>query len=759
MQKRKTLLSYIIALAFFTGIVLSAQAQQKNNYPQLGKSPVKAVIAAMTLEEKASMLTGAGINIPPSAGVDLSQADVSTFGFDFKQIIPVPGTLAANTKSPISLAAGTTIAIPRLGIPCVVVNDGPAGLRMMGGNYQCTAFPIGTLLASTWNKNLLYETGKAYGNEVLEYGMDVLLAPGMNIQRNPLCGRNFEYYSEDPLLSGKMAAAMVNGIQSQGVGTSIKHFAANNQETDRQTVNTILSERALREIYLQGFRIAVQESNPWTIMSAYNLLNGHHASESADLITTILRKEWGFKGMVMSDWISGHDFVAQVKAGTDLLMPGPYQVNTIIKAVKDGRLSEKILDRNIENILNLVLKSPRFKDYKFSDQPKSEENAKIARNAATEGMILLKNTGNVLPFSKQVNSVALFGNSSYDTYIGGSGSGYVITKYKVSIFDGIENAGYKADASLKDIYKSYMRVNAPKQTDILATMMGAKKRAPEMPLEASLVEKMADLSDIAIFTIGRKSGESADRNIEGDFDLSDNEQKNIELLVDKYHAKGKKVIVVMNIGGVIETASWKNKPDAILLAWQPGIEAGNAIADLLTGKVTPSGKLAVTFPLSYSDVPSAKSFPGEVVKGDSIIKRVVIYKEGIYVGYRYYNTFGVSTSYPFGYGLSYTSFKYSNLKLNSKVFNNSLEVTVTVTNTGNVPGKEIVQLYLNAPAGKIDKPSLELKNFAKTELLKPGKSQDVKFTIHAKDLASYYSSRSAWIADQGVYNVKVGASS
>ena len=759
MKNKKKFSAYVSVFIVFMLNVVSINMQAGSRLPQLGTSPVKEVIAAMTLEEKASMLTGAGINIPPSAGIDLSQADAGMFGFDFKQIIPVPGTLAANTKSPIPLAAGTTVAIPRLGIPCVVVNDGPAGLRMMGGSYQCTAFPIGTLLASTWNKQLINETGKAYGNEVLEYGMDVLLAPGMNIQRNPLCGRNFEYYSEDPLLSGKIATAMVNGIQSQGVGTSIKHFAANNQETDRQTVNTIISERALREIYLKGFEIAVKESNPWTIMTSYNLLNGHHTSESTDLVTTILRKEWGFKGMVMSDWISGHDFVAQVKAGTDLLMPGPYQVNTIIKAVKNGRLSEKVLDRNIENILNLVLKSPRFKNYKFSGQPKSEENTKKARMAATEGMILLKNTDNSLPFSKQIKSVALFGNSSYDTHLGGSGSGYVATMYKVGIFDGMDNAGYKTDTSLKDIYKSYMRANTPKQTDMIAAMMGGKKRAPEMSLEVSLVEKMADVSDIAIFTLGRKSGESADRNIENDFNLSDVEQKNIKLLVDKFHSKGKKVVVVLNIGGVIETASWKNMPDAILLAWQPGIEGGNAIADLLTGKVNPSGKLAVTFPLSYSDVPSAKYFPGEVVKGDSIIKREVVYKEGIYVGYRYYNTFGVSTSYPFGYGLSYTSFKYSDLKLNAKTFNELIEVTVTVTNTGKVAGKEIVQMYLKAPVGNIDKPSHELKNFAKTELLNPGQSQKIRFTIHAKDLASFYSSKSAWIADCGVYNVKVGASS
>lgn len=625
-------------------------------------------------------------------------------------------------------------------------------------NIIAQPFLLGSLLASTWNRRLIYQTGQAFGNEVREYGVDVLLAPGMNIQRDPLCGRNFEYYSEDPLLSGKIAASMINGIQSQGVGTAVKHFVANNQETDRTSANVVVSERALREIYLKGFQIAIQEANPWTVMSSYNLVNGCYTSESEALMTNVLRTEWGYKGMVMSDWISGKDFVNQVKAGNDLLMPGPYQVNTIIQAVKKGILDEKLLDRNIENILRLILKSPRFKKYQYTNSPSIQENVQISRNAATEGIILLKNDSNTLPLSIN-RKVALFGNASYETYIGGSGSGHVRTTYKINIVDAFSNLQYQLIDSLKEIYNTYMEENIPRQTNRFAAMLGGKKGAPEMLLEASWVEKIANEADIAFITIGRNSGENTDREIENDFNLSDTEKSNMKIVADIFHAKGKKIVAILNIGGVIETASWKNIPDAILLAWQPGIEAGKAIVDIISGEKNPSGKLPVTFPNSYTDVPSARNFPGKIVSNDPIIKREVIYKEGIYVGYRYYNTFGIPTSFPFGYGLSYTTFSYSDLSLSSNIIKDSINVKVTITNTGNIAGKEIVQLYLNAPAKEIDKPAFELKNFYKTELLNPGESQTVSFAIHIEELASFYTAHRAWIAEKGNYTVKVGASS
>jgi beta-glucosidase len=748
-MKNIKLRTVIIGTLLLSGTVSFCQ----KSLPQLGKASVKAVIAAMTLEEKASLAVGGGINIPPAMRKNKM----------FAGMVAQPGTLAANTGNPVAGTAGNTVAIPRLGIPCIVVNDGPAGLRMIGGfggqKYECTAFPVGTLLASSWDKDLIFETGQAYGNDVLEYGVDILLAPGMNIQRNPLCGRNFEYYSEDPLLSGTIAAAMVNGIQSQGVGVSIKHFAANNQETDRQTVNTIVSQRALREIYLEGFRVASRESHPWTVMSSYNLLNGKYTSESYDLLTTVLRKEWGYNGLVMSDWGAGKDAVAQMKAGNDLLMPGPNQVNTIMQAVKNGTLDEKALDRNVEDILNLIVKTPRFKNYRYSNKPNTVANAAMSRKAATEGMILLKNTGSALPFTEKTKSVALFGNTSYQAYLGGSGSGYVAVAYSVNLIDGLKNAGYVTDESLKEKYKTYMAENAPKGGDMIANIMGGKKRAPEMPVADSLAEKMAEKYDMAIFTIGRNSGEGEDRKVDNDFNLSASETASINTICKAFHGKGKKVVVVLNIGGVIETASWRSNPDAILLAWQPGLEAGNAITDLLSGKVNPSGKLAQTFPISYADVPSVKNFPGIEVKDDSTIKRKVVYEDGIYVGYRYYNTFGVKTAYPFGYGLSFTKFAFSDIKLSSTTFVKKLTATVTITNTGKVAGKEVAELYLAAPKGQLDKPSEVLKGFAKTRLLKPGESQTLTFAISARDLASFNTGQSAWIADAGQYQLKIGSSS
>jgi beta-glucosidase len=743
----------ILVLLCITGFSFPVQSQQTNKVPQLGKSSVKEVIAAMTLEEKASLVVGGGINIPVAMRKNKA----------FLHMIPKPNTLASKTINPIPTTAGNTVEIPRLGIPCMVVNDGPAGLRMMSmeKKYACTAFPIGTLLASTWDKELVFKIGQSFGNDVLEYGVDVLLAPGMNIQRNPLCGRNFEYYSEDPLVSGKIAAAMVNGIQSLGVGTSIKHFVANNQETDREYVNTIVSERALREIYLEGFRIAVQEAHPWTVMSSYNLLNGYYTSERYDLITKVLRNDWGFNGLVMSDWNGGRNAVAQMKAGNDLLMPGPFQVDIILQAIKDGKLDEKILDKNVENVLNLILKTPRFKNYKYSENPNVEANGEMSRKIATEGMVLLKNDKDALPLATKIKNIALFGNASYQAYIGGSGSGFVGVASFVSLIDGLNNAGYVTDEPLKEIYKTYMKENAPtpKRGDIFESMLGGKKRAPEMLVDASMAEKMAEKYDLALITFGRSSGEGSDRKIENDFNLSDAEMFTLNTVSKAFHAKGKKIIVILNIGGVVETASWKSIPDAILLVWQPGQEAGNAITDVVTGKVNPSGKLAITFPNSYTDVPFATNFPGEEVKNDSVIKRKVIYKEGIYVGYRYYNTFGVKTSYEFGYGLSYTNFTYSNLKLSSNTFKDRITVTVDVKNTGRVAGKEVVQLYLSAPSKRLDKPESELKGFEKTRLLQPGESQAISFVLTPRELASFNTPNSSWDAEDGNYKVKIAASS
>ena len=726
--------------------------------PQLGKNPIKEIVAAMTLEEKAKLLVGNGFKMPgmkPPAG----------------------GPVIGQTQDKVPGAAGTTFAIPRLGIPSIVVSDGPAGLRIdpirngdSSKTYYATAWPIATLLASSWDTALVKKVGAAFGSEVHEYGVDILLAPALNIHRNPLCGRNFEYYSEDPVVAGNITAAIVNGIESNGIGTSIKHYAANNQETNRNTVNTIVSERALREIYLKGFQIAVKKSQPWTVMSSYNLLNGTYTSQEYDLLTTILRKEWGFKGFVMTDWFGGKDPVAQMKAGNDLIMPGtPQQSARIIAAAQHDSLSAKVLDENVTRVLEIILQSPTFKGYKFSNKPDLVKDAAISRMAAADGMVLLKNNDAALPISKKTNKVALFGNNGYDLIAGGTGSGDVNKAYTVSLVQGLAGAGYSVDNGLKNIYTSYLsaeKIKHPKK-GFIEEFMHPTPPIAEFVADNNLIAQKAGDADVAVIAIGRNAGEGSDRKLAGDYFLNDTEKVLIKTVANAFHAQHKKIVVVINSGGVIDVAEWRDEVDAILMAWQPGLEGGNAIADILSGKVNPSGKLATTFPVNYKDVPSAKNFPGkefpdQAVTGMMGMKQIpaeVTYEEGIYVGYRYYNTFKVKPAYEFGYGLSYTNFTYGNLTLSSTSFNGKLTATIAVTNSGKVAGKEVVQLYISAPSNKLAKPTEELKAFAKTELLQPGKSQTIQFVITADDLASFDTKSTAWIAEAGKYTVKAGASS
>lgn len=756
----------VFSLIAILGMVAFMQINSQDT-PRLGKDPVKKVIAAMTLEEKAYFVTGRGMRI---AGVIDTTNPSTTPG----------GPVVGETKDLVEGAAGTTYEIPRLGITAMVMADGPAGLRISpnrknsSDSFYCTAFPVATLLASTWDTDLVYRVGQAMGREVLEYGVDFLLGPGMNLHRNPLCGRNFEYYSEDPVITGKMAAAMINGVESQGVGTSAKHFAANNAETNRNALNTILSERALREIYLEGFRIAVEEAQPQTVMSSYNLINDVYASESHDLLTKILRDDWGFKGYVMTDWFGGSDPVAQMQAGNDLIMPGsPDQAKAIMKAVREKRLAESVLDRNIERILNILVQTPRFKGYKYSDKPDLKGHAVVARQAAADGMVLLKNADATLPLPASSKNLAAFGNSSYEIVTGGTGSGDVNEAYSVSLVDGLKGAGFAVNDGLQAAYGDYLRTAKAKSPQ----SKPLSPRAPirEMFVNPAMAAGSAAGADAALITIGRNSGEGFDRKEENDFNLTQAEKDLIKSVADAFHAKGKKVVVALNIGGVIETASWKDMPDAILLTWQGGQEAGNSIADVLCGKVNPSGKLASTFPVKYQDVPSAKNFPGVALQPepkqagaadkdmDAAFKRVrpskVVYEEGIYVGYRYHESFGVVPSYEFGYGLSYTTFEFGNLSLSSKGFSGKITATVQVKNTGKVAGREVVQLYLTAPAGKLHKPALELKGFAKTRLLQPGESQTLSFEIGPHSLASFDAAVSSWIAEAGQYTVKIGASS
>ena len=717
---------------------------------------IQDLISKMSDEEKASVLIGTGMP-----------------GFDQSTFRPIPGAYQGKVPG----AAGGTFEIKRLGIPAIVVSDGPAGVRIKSirendaNTYYATAFPVGTALASTWNEALIYNVGKAMGNEVKEYGVDVLLGPGMNIHRNPLCGRNFEYYSEDPLIAGKIAAAMVNGVQSNGVGTSIKHFAANNQERNRMGINAHVSERAMREIYLRGFEITVKESNPWTVMSSYNLVNGTYTSARKDLLTTVLRNEWGFKGLVMSDWFGGYngfiaafqkdavsDVVKQVSAGNDLLMPGLLgQQKSILENIKNGKLSKEVVNISLRRVLELIMKSPAMSNYNYSNKPNLKENAEVTRQAAAEGTILLKNN-NVLPFTSKSSPLTVFGNTSYDFISGGTGSGDVNEAYSVSLIEGLTNSGFLIDKDVEALYKPFVKDQKAKEMarrEKEGGLLATPKRLEELDLNKETIANKANSSELAIITIGRNAGEAADRNVDSDFNLAPDEVALINTVSNAFHTQGKKVVVVLNIGGVIETSSWRDKVDAILLPWQPGQEGGNSVADVFTGKVNPSGKLTMTFPVKYEDTPSFKNWIGTPAENPTS----VTYEDGIYVGYRYYTTFNIKPSYEFGYGLSYTTFDYSGLTLGSKTFTNKMTVSVTIKNTGKTAGKEVVELYLSAPSKSIDKPKEELKGFGKTNLLQPGESQTITLTINSKDLASFIPNKNAWIAEAGKYKVAVGSSS
>ena len=746
---KKTLLSVCSAC-----VCMSASAQT----PKFGVDPLDKVISAMTLDEKLDVLIGSSGNQSTDANATIGNASEL-----------VPG------------AAGQLNGVPRLGIPSTVVADGPAGLRIQpkrqgtDKTFYCTHFPVAMLMSATWNTQLVKEVGAAMGNEVKHYGVDVLLAPATNIQRNPLNGRNFEYYSEDPLLAGNICAAMVGGVQSNGVGTSLKHFALNNQETNRTSNNVIGTPRTFREIYLKPFEIVVKQTQPWTVMTSYNKINGTMTSERCDLVTEILRHEWGFKGMVMTDWFGGQNAVAQMEAGNDLLMPGKVnQREEIRKAVLNGRLSMEIIDRNVRHILEYILKTPRYQGYTADNNPDLKAHAVVTRNAALEGMVLLKNAKNALPVSNNVKNVAVFGRTSYDFIAGGTGSGDVNHAYVVSLIEGLNNAGFTVDPALKKAYEAYIpeaQAKMPKSTNQFAAFL-PKHLIPEMNLSASELQASARNNDVALITIGKTSGEFADRYISDNFNLTAAEKKMVSDVCAAFHKAGKKVIVVLNVCGVIETKSWIGGPDAVLTAWLPGQEGGNSVCDILTGKETPSGRLPMTWPVSYNDVPSKADFPTpdeisddqllEALKGFADVRTsgerknfdYTEYNDGIYVGYRYYTTKNVPVSYPFGYGLSYTSFKYGKPVV-SKDAQGNLTLTVEVKNTGKVAGKEVVQVYVSAPGKDMDKPARELKGFAKTRKLNPGESQTVSIAIPYESLASFNEKDSQWQVEAGTHTVMV----
>ena len=549
-----------------------------------------------------------------------------------------------------------------------------------------------------------------------------------------------------------------------------------------------ISQRALREIYLKGFEIAIKEAKPWTVMTSYNYINGVYTSESKDLVQTILRDEWGYEGTVMTDWFGGKDGALQMWAGNDMLQPGKNeQFDSIVAGVKSGKLDVADLDRNVRRVLNLVEKSPRFQGYQFSNKPDLKAHAAVTRQSAAEGMVLMKNEASPvpsrggekpLPFTSNIKNVALYGCTSYDFIAGGTGSGNVNHAYVVSLLDGLKNGGYTVSDELKTAYEKYIAdckevqkkaieelAKKDKQAAMLASFMPGTLPAEKQFTTEELTAQAAQ-ADVAIITIGRISGEFIDRK-SADFNLNASERLLIQQVCEVYHKAGKQVVVLLNIGGVIETASWKDLPDAILCAWQAGQEGGNSVVDVLSGKQSPSGKFTMTWPVNFTDAYSSRNFPidedpkidmtNQGQKGNKKNVDYTDYEEDVYVGYRYFDSFDIPVSYPFGYGLSYTTFEYSDAKIAEK--DNAYEVTVTVKNTGRHEGKEVVELYVSAPDNKAaNKPVKELKAYAKTKQLKPGESETVTMTVKASDLASFDESASAWVVAEGEYKFLVATS-
>jgi beta-glucosidase len=734
-----------MAVVALCGYSLCATAQP------LTADNIDEVVKAMTLEEKCHLVLGTGMH----------------YNDDDK----FPGT------------AGSTFGVERLGIPETYCADSQQGLRMNAKrtwdhrDYYPTDFVASPTLASTWDREAAFKIGQGIGNEVREFGLDWILSPAMNLIRNPLCGRNHEYYSEDPYLSGTIAAGYVRGVQSEGTAACPKHFVANNQETNRNNNISQVSQRALREIYLKAFEIMVKESDPWTIMTSYNKLNGPYAVQNYELLTTIVRDEWGWKGMYVSDWNAGDDAVAAMLAGNDMLQPGqPKQYEAILAAAKSGKLPMEVLDANIKRILEYVVKTNSFKGYKYSNEPNLKAHAQVVREVGADGIVLLKNSG-ILPLTGK--RVALFGCTSYDWISGGSGfGGTSVGHYTVSLVEGMRSVGYEVYKPLIAAYTQHLAAEEKRlfpdgrpPFSLLPPARADEKQFTDDELSAAVNE-----SDVAIISLGRKSGEAADRS-EADFYLKEGEKQLIKAVSEAYHAKGKKVVVLLDICSPIDVASWQDQIDALVCTWQGGQESGFSVADVLSGRVNPSGKLPMTFQIKYGDAYADKNFPANV--DDKTLGAMFMwgydkdkapkerkpeanidftnYEEDIYVGYRYFDSFKKPVAYPFGYGLSYTTFAYENMSVTEA--DGVFTVKVDVKNTGRHPGRNVVELFVAAPnSKKLNKPEKELRNYAKTRLLGTGQTETITMTVKVEDLASFNEKASAWKTDAGVYTFLICSS-
>lgn len=624
----------------------------------------------------------------------------------------------------------TTTPVERLGVPRLTMSDGPHGVRRVPDSHAinapslpATCFPTASCLASTWDVDLIRAVGQALGEEAAALGVDVLLGPGVNMKRTPLCGRNFEYYSEDPYLAGRMAVAFIDGLQSKGVGASLKHFAANNQEYQRFSINAVVDERALREIYLPAFEMAVTQARPWTVMCAYNKLNGTYCSEHHELLVDILKNEWGFEGLVVSDWGAVHDRVKALRGGLDLEMPGPqpHRTQAVIEAARAGALDEAVLDEAARRILNIVFKAAASRKGGAFD--KAAHHA-LARQVAGEGMVLLKNNG-VLPL-RHPRRIAVIGRAAKEPHYQGGGSSHINPT--------------QVDIPLDELQK----LAGNSHLTYCAGYPATPAFDQALIDEAVSAARAADVALIYAALPGFKESEGYDRP---DLDLTPQQVA----LIKAVSAAQPQTVVILNNGSAVTMSEWIDGVAAVLEAWMMGQAGGGAIADVLFGAVNPSGKLAETFPLKLADTPAHINFPGE--------NGAVRYGEGLFIGYRYYDAKETPVLFPFGHGLSYTTFAYSNPRLSASEITDqdTLTVWVDVTNTGPVTGKEVAQVYVHDRQSSLRRPYKELKGFAKIAL-QPGETKTVTIALDFRAFAFYHPGYKEWIAEDGVFDILIGAS-
>ena len=719
-------------LIFFPAVLGIAQNQSASNIPPY-KNPrlavelrVRDLLSRMTLEEKVAMLSGA----------------------NWMESVPNE----------------------RLGIPAIKMADGPIGIRSWAGpssetsapgskmKTTTTAFPAGVAMAATWDIALLQSEGQAIGEEMKGLGRDMILGPTVNINRTPLWGRNFEGYGEDPYLTSRLAVAYIKGVQGQGVIATVKHFAANNQEFERHRVNVVVDERALHEIYFPAFKAAVEEGAVWSVMSAYNKVNGVYCAENSDLLKDVLQKEWGFKGFVVSDWGSTYSTVSTVNAGMDLEMPGGDPAkdwlkkpgaqaagngggwlapDKVLPEISAGKISTATIDDNVGRILRAIFISGQF-DHPHSatgDIDTPAERA-VARKAATESIVLLKNSGEILPLDgSKIHSVIVIGPNAAVARTGGGGSSLVVPKYAITPLKGIQD---RAGQSIEVSYTLGAVMEGDDNKDIAESAEQLRNRAVDA----------AAKNDAAIIVVGRSAKlESEDFDIKS-LDLPAGQDELIEAVAKV----NKHTVVVINAGGPVLMSKWIAQVPAIVDMWYGGQEGGNAIADVLFGVADPSGKLPVSFVKEWKDSPAYGHYPGENLRVD--------YAEGIYVGYRYFDKQKIEPVFPFGYGLSYTKFDYSDLKVSPKEASSGeqIKVSVKVHNSGSRTGAEVVELYIHDGHSSVDRPLQELKGFQRVDL-EPGQSKDVHFALDRTSIAFYSPTKKNWVTEPGRFDVLVGSSS